>query len=280
MYFGRRGSIVAEVGVEGFPLGKHIKRKYVKFQDVLTQVGGLVKAFMLIGSILANIFSVIQFFNDYLFNISLKDNEIQAKLPSPKRVKKQNFIEENSKNTIKKIKQDDSKTNKTLASNSKQVNFTKNPIVLTPTKQKSTNNEMRKVADKSTAVSNISLKTCNFTHFSIERSNKIYPKTQALKHFMIQFFCTFSNKPIVLRKKFLEKKISHSLSIETILDKMFIIEVMRNITLSDNQNILANRLYYDIMGDRTVVVSADFNSDSVEDIFGLSKEKLEEYFKN
>ena len=103
--------------MQGWPIGKAIIRKYSKFQDVLTQVGGLVKAFMIIGSYIASLFSRIQFLNDYLFNISVKDDEIQIKLPSPsKKVKQNNFIEEASKNNIKRTN-DESKFDKTQGSN-------------------------------------------------------------------------------------------------------------------------------------------------------------------
>ena len=137
---------------------------------------------------------------------------------------------------------------------------------------------MRKPADKTTNISNVTLKSCTFSHYSLDKTNEMYSKSKAIKHFFIQL-CGNKKSSLVNKRLILDKKISHALSIETILEKMFVVEVLRNISLSENQNILVNRLYYDIMGNRDGL-SLQQNSDSIENIFGLSKDKLDEYFKS
>lgn len=277
-YYGKRGNLLVRVDIQGWPIGKSVIRKYSKFQDVLTQVGGLIKAFMVLGSFIASLFSKIQFINDYLFNISVKDDEIQVKHPSPsKKVKQNNFLEDASKNNIKRTN-DESKFNKT------QGSYINKHIIRLPThahpseKMINIKKEMRKPADKSTNISNVTLKSYTFSHYSIDKTNEMYPKSKAIKDFFIQL-CGKKKHFLVNKKLILDKKISHALSIETLLEKMFVVEVLRNISLSDNQNILVNRLYYDIMSNRDGL-SLQQNSDSIENIFGLSKDKLEEYFKS
>ena len=69
LYFGKRGNLLADITIQTVQRGVVINRQYVKFQDVLTKIGGLIKALMLIGNMIAILASHIEFHNDYIFNI-------------------------------------------------------------------------------------------------------------------------------------------------------------------------------------------------------------------
>lgn len=75
LYFGKRDNRICDISIQGKNLGKKINRSYVKFQDVLTKIGGLVKALTVVGSIIVNYASKILFLNDYIFNLNLREEE-------------------------------------------------------------------------------------------------------------------------------------------------------------------------------------------------------------
>lgn len=69
MYYGVRGSLLAEIFVAGEKYGEKISRNYDKVQDVLTRIGGLIKAFTIIASIIAQLSSEFEYFSDTMFNL-------------------------------------------------------------------------------------------------------------------------------------------------------------------------------------------------------------------
>ena len=103
-----------------------------------------------------------------------------------------------------------------------------------------------------------------------------------MSDFFTQIFCYFSNKnPLVQKKRILDNTMFHALSIETILEKFYTIEVMRIMNLTDIQSILVNNLYYDTMKNENSNSNNKSKStpSSVENIFGLTREKIEDCFK-
>lgn len=68
LYYGSRGSLLGEVWVLGEKYGQKITRAYVKIQDVLMRIGGLLKAFTVMATIVANLSSEFDFFSDSSFN--------------------------------------------------------------------------------------------------------------------------------------------------------------------------------------------------------------------
>lgn len=68
LYYVNRGSLLGEVWVLGEKYGQKITRAYVKIQDVLMRIGGLLKAFTIMATIIANISSEFEFFSDSSFN--------------------------------------------------------------------------------------------------------------------------------------------------------------------------------------------------------------------
>jgi hypothetical protein len=72
LYYGKRGSLLATIHVEGHRFGTRIKRSYAKIQDVLTRIGGLLKALSIVASLIANVTSEIEFYADSLFNFKFQ----------------------------------------------------------------------------------------------------------------------------------------------------------------------------------------------------------------
>lgn len=72
LYYGKRGSLLATIHLEGHRFGTRIKRSYTKIQDVLTRIGGLLQALLVIASLIANVTSEIEFYADSLFNIKFQ----------------------------------------------------------------------------------------------------------------------------------------------------------------------------------------------------------------
>lgn len=68
LLFGKRDSLLAQVIIEGKPLGMRITRTYAKFQDILTKVGGLIKALTVIGGFIISYSSHVQFTYKYIYD--------------------------------------------------------------------------------------------------------------------------------------------------------------------------------------------------------------------
>lgn len=80
LYFRKRGRLLADITLQSKHVGKIISRHYLKIQDILTSIGGLIKAFMIIGSVIGSICSEIEFYIDFIFNVSLNQERVQGKI--------------------------------------------------------------------------------------------------------------------------------------------------------------------------------------------------------
>ena len=72
LYFGKRDRLLAEITVQTKPRGQVIYRQYVKFQDVITKIGGLIKVFMIIGNFISAFVANIEFHINFIFNLKYK----------------------------------------------------------------------------------------------------------------------------------------------------------------------------------------------------------------
>lgn len=72
LYYGKRGSIISDIVIQNKPMGQKINRTYIKFQDFLTKMGGLIKALIVIGSLMIKFTSDAEYYNNYIYNITTK----------------------------------------------------------------------------------------------------------------------------------------------------------------------------------------------------------------
>lgn len=77
LYYGKRGNLISNITVEGYPYGQKINRSYNKIQDILTRIGGLLKALSIIASFLSKIYSEFQFYSDSIFNFNYQLSNYQ-----------------------------------------------------------------------------------------------------------------------------------------------------------------------------------------------------------
>lgn len=87
LYFGHRDNLIATVNVLGEKYGTRIQRSYTKVQDVLTRIGGLLKAITLVASFIANTSSHIKFYSDSLHNFNMQISKIEKNNKSTKAIK-------------------------------------------------------------------------------------------------------------------------------------------------------------------------------------------------
>lgn len=67
LYYGRRGDLLADIVIQSKSIGRQIKRSYIKFQDFLTKMGGLIKAFVMISGFIINFTSDVEFYHDFIY---------------------------------------------------------------------------------------------------------------------------------------------------------------------------------------------------------------------
>lgn len=77
IYYGSREERLGDIVIQGKPQGRAINRNYVKFQDVLTNIGGFIECIVLLGNFISNTISRFVFFNDLIFNLRLKESQIK-----------------------------------------------------------------------------------------------------------------------------------------------------------------------------------------------------------
>lgn len=70
LYYGKRDDLLATINLQGYRFGTRIQRSYTKIQDVLTKIGGLLKAITLIASFIANLSSHSKFYSDSIHNFN------------------------------------------------------------------------------------------------------------------------------------------------------------------------------------------------------------------
>lgn len=74
IYYSGRNGVIANIIIQGKPMGKLISRVYIKIQDVLTNLGGIIEMFIIIGAFLSDFTSKLLFVNDFIFNLKVKSN--------------------------------------------------------------------------------------------------------------------------------------------------------------------------------------------------------------
>ena len=145
-------------------------------------MGGLIKAITLIGSLLIQFTSYIEFYNDYIYNLFIREHAIQEhKLNISKMVssltKNTNRLKKDAKNSTDDISVDKLTRNK--LEQIKQNNFLKQierPSIEDDKNDKIQRNSFRKI----------------FT--GINQTNFKYPTGKAFKEFLIQLcFCSKNN---------------------------------------------------------------------------------------
>jgi len=72
LYYGKRGNIISDIVIQNKPMGQKINRTYIKFQDFLTKMGGLIKALIVLGAFIVKFTSNAEFYNNYIYNITKK----------------------------------------------------------------------------------------------------------------------------------------------------------------------------------------------------------------
>ena len=100
-------------GIEGNRLAQEFHRSYEKIQDVLTKIGGIIKALMIVGTFLAEVCSKIEYYiylNLYLKN-SNNFESFQPNLSNLEKTQKTNLLNMINSNHIKKDLENDISNN-------------------------------------------------------------------------------------------------------------------------------------------------------------------------
>ena len=239
LYYGKRDPIIADIVIQSKPLGQKVKRSYIKFQDFLTKIGGLIKAITLLGSLIIQFTSNIEFYNDYINNLFLREHAIQEHMSNITKLYSIKSIHLNKPNT---------QTKKDLSSNISE-------------------HSMKEIEDKIKLPFSLQMKINNFTKHQekplneeeynkkkskmsfgkiftgISQSNYNYPTYQAFKEFFIQLCPCSKDNGLKKFKNNIELKMNKSLSIEVILEKLYLIEVLSLVSLTEPQEINAYNLY-------------------------------------
>ena len=210
LYYGKRNEIIADIVIQNKPMGNLIKRNYIKFQDFLTKIGGLIKALMVIGGIIIQFTSEIQFFNDYIYNINLRKSliNIQGADVSIKQEKEE-----------KKLDDFSSKSKPSINNLVKESYFSSN---LKPVKSSHLNKSPIQIRLKSFN------KTINVTNL------KYSLKTSTLD-FIIQACCCNKSNLLKQMKKNIVSKFNQALSIEILLEKIYMVEALSSFVFSEDQ---------------------------------------------
>ena len=280
LYYGKRGQVLADIVLQGKALGLKVSRSYLKFQDALTKIGGLIKALTLIGAYIVNYSSKIEFYIDYIFNIGFKEYNL-SKLNDSMKIRStllNNFVDKNNKPQKSKksifskltpgfkLVDFPSKDNQNIASKdsisknsslSKENSFNNNPSAI---ELKKSENSLEK---KNTNLINL------MKAYSINETNKIYDTSQKLKdYFSVMFWC-FNKSAIVKIKDNSENKINSAFSIDILIEKIYNIEAILKLSLSDQQEIQLNTHYPKYMKE-------EFKEDTNNSVFHI----IPEDFKN
>ena len=241
LYYGKRGAIVADIFIQLDPLGLKVNRSYSKFQDVLTKIGGLIKAFSVIGSFIVRITSNIEFINDYMHNLTEREADLS----------RDNYIKNNY---IKDNKSINYLIDNNASRQTKEVD--KKPSI------KKELYQLKKVKDTINKVPN----TQNLFIRSITRTNLDYKFKAAFLDFFIQIIPCINNKTNKLRRfgTNIKNKIRHAFSIETLLEKVYMIEVISKMLLDEDQFKKTNKFYIEALKEET-------NNRECNSIFNLDK---------
>ena len=246
LYYGKRDAIIADLFIGLDPLGTKVNRSYSKFQDVLTKIGGLIKAFSIIGSFIVKITSSVEFVNDYIHNL----NDREESLTKEDNLIINNYIKENKSGANFLVENNASRLSKNLE---RKVKIVK---------------EFNQISKDKSKLFNIP-KTGSVFIKSIASSNLKYKSKDVIADFFIQIIPCFNSKTYSL-KRFginIKNKIHHAFSIETLLEKVYMIEVISTILLDEDQFRKTNQFYVEAL-------KADNHSKECNTIFNLEKLKI------
>lgn len=267
LYYGRRESIIADVVIQGKPLGMKVDRSYTKFQDVLTKVGGLIKALTILGSFIIKYTSEIEFINDYIYKIKCRESSPAE--PDSMTIL-DNYQNQRSSSQMHKnnfVAQDSGKRNvessgiRAAEGHSPNQNF-KHPKINLEQKSDSKllyDQSFGNRVNQATEENKSSIKkimnnpqTEYLPKFSIRRpttqiitgSSSIKYKTcDSLKDFFIQIWCFMPNHPSKRTFQSMKNRIDNSLSVETILEKTFLVDIINSSVFSTEQRLINNQYY-------------------------------------
>ena len=83
---------------------------------------------------------------------------------------------------------------------------------------------------------------------NIKDSGQAYSKVRYIKDFFIQLFsCCYKNHQLVIMRRNIEDKINHAVSIELLLEKIYMIEILTSQMLGFNQEVRAHNYYVQAM---------------------------------
>lgn len=209
IYYGRQDLAIAKVIIQGKPLGQKITRTYIKVQDVLTNIGGIIEIFIIIGNLMSDLMSKLVFYNDFFFNLKVKESSINLQNPLNNEKKiclKDNFVVvDKSNDAFFKIG---------------EINFPNKPTIK---------------IDNSLKV----LKS-----MTLPITNNMYSINSLIKNCFMQLFgFAFSSNHLYKRKLNLETKLNKMLSIEVMLEKFYFVEILINYLINEEQQILALKMF-------------------------------------
>lgn len=250
LYYGRRGSLIATVNLQGNKYGSKIKRSYTKIQDVVTRIGGLLKAFSIVATFIAYCSSEFEFFGDSLHNFKYQvDHDYKTKVSKnnfeymikDNKITNNNFFIDEKNPRLKSY----SKNNAEMSSKgnlSSEINLqTKFPII---------NSFINKMDISKSKISSLNLndieeenkndiKIIN-NYNTLQTTLKYYSNWQAFTDFIAQLFgifyckCQF-NKSLLQSKENYTRKINKLLSINYLFKKLFLLEKVINSTYNNSQ---------------------------------------------
>lgn len=202
IYYGKRDYLIAKLVIQGKPLGKSVFRSYIKLQDALTNIGGILEIFIYIGSKFANLSSSLIFVNDFIFNIEVKKSNIRSRqqLPPENLPKINNLMLNKSQGFLMAL---EPKLGPDLSPN------------------------------KSSKLSVLRAAT-------LLNTNSLYSKWSILKDYLNLIFCLFRrNNDFYKQRKRIEVMFNKLLSIELLLEKMYFLELLINRFMNEEEQLKA-----------------------------------------
>lgn len=213
-YYGKRGNLLAQVIIEGRSLGTKIYRSYTKFQDILTKVGGLIKALTVIGHIIINYTAQVEFINDYIHNLRLRQQVYPKPYKSSLTAAPVGFfcLPEQTPNQSKLKESFDRALPQAFQ-------LRNNSIFIIDSK-------------KLTQQDNTQIIIHNY--IGLDKSNLSYNSLAAFKDFFSQMIC-FSSKENKSSHASIKSMIRKMISIETLLERLWIMEhlLLKSTTIDD-----------------------------------------------
>lgn len=266
----QRSDNIVTFSFQGGQTANVFLRSYIKLQTVVTQIGGFVKAIMIIAQVIAMVISKNYFFSEILFtNAENEKNEKNSLYKTINNTLNQTEVPTNSNNMGNKLFNNfthmQNKLSEKNVNRKQSVNSEKNEIALddhlAPTLSYNEKNNLTKNLEKKKEV----FKT-------IERNEKTLPD-QSVLNILFNFLCStlvFWRNPKYKNYNFkllnsagnIYRKIT---SVDTIMMKMFEVEFLKNnlnkdcmigdkINLAKEENI---KEFYDIIMIKTLKNGAE-----------------------